>query len=330
MSRASIVALLIAAEILIVGMAIYTVSGSGATFASGMHHVAFSAVPIEPIDAGGTPNVVIDDHASKVNVGLSGDGRVHVRDLTQMHGAIYSSGPYPQLSVTRTGDGVHIERPGTPRLSIALFGYDNEEIEVEVPSGSHVQIAHCSGAEIDGVAGGVTVSSQDGRIKLSDLSGNVDARSDDGRIIASNVKTDRLSMESADGRIILLNVSTGSLVARTHDGRIEASGLSVTGTQPDATLHTDDGPLHVAGTFAPNGSYELSTNDGSIELHVAQDADLAITASTGDGHVTVDGSAQAHGDSTQRTIRLGSGSGTMKLATADGSIHILTNGALEQ
>ncbi|MGC1379732.1 MAG: DUF4097 family beta strand repeat-containing protein [Candidatus Baltobacteraceae bacterium] len=330
MSRASIVALLVAAEILIAGMAVYAVSGAGTTFASGMHRLSFTPAQVEPISAGDTPNVVIDDRASKVSVGLSGDGRVHVRDLTEMRGAIYSNASYPQLRVARTNDGVRVDRPAAPRLSVVLFGADVEEIQVEVPSGSHVEIAHCAGAEIDGVTGGVSVSSQDGRVKLSDLSGTIDARSDDGRIIATNVRADRLTMESADGRLVLLNVSAGSLTARTHDGRIEANGLNLTGSQPDSTLHTDDGPLQINGAFAPSGSYELSTNDGSIELHLARDADLAIAASTGSGRVVVDGSSYESDDSSQRTIRLGSGAGSMKLATADGSIHILTNGAVQQ
>ncbi|MFY9739742.1 MAG: DUF4097 family beta strand repeat-containing protein [Candidatus Cybelea sp.] len=326
MSRISVVAMLVAAELLIVGMAIYALGGGPPALAGSMHHVDFAAAPIEPLAAGGTPLVAVDDAASRVRVGVSNDGLVHVRDLTQMRGAIFSSSSYPQLRVTRTADGVRIERPARQHFSVDLFGFSTAAIQVDVPSGSHVQIVRCSGADVDGITGGVNVQSQDGHISLSDLRGIVDASSDDGYLTATNVRGDRLAMESSDGHLTLADVSVGSLVARTRDGRIEANNLTIAGARPDATLHSDDGPLRIAGTFGANGSYEVSTGDGSVNLRVPRDSDFTIDASTGDGRIDVDGSSLARDDSAQQTIRLGAGSGTMKLATSDGSIHLYTNG----
>ena len=325
MSRVSVVAMLVAAELLIVGMAVYALGGGPATFAGSMHHADFAAAPVEPLAAGETPQVAIDDAASRVSVGVSNDGLVHVRDLTQMRGAIFSTSSYPQLRVTRTADGVRIERSARRHFSVELFDFSAEAIQVDVPSGSHVQIARCSGADVNGITGGVNVQSQDGHVNLSDLRGTVDASSD-GYLTATNVRGDRLAMESSDGHLTLADVSVGSLVARTHEGRIEANNLTIAGARPDATLHSDDGPLRVAGTFGPNGSYEVSTDDGSVNLRVPQDSDLAIDASTGNGRIDVDGSSLARDDSARQTIRLGAGSGTMKLATSDGSIHLYTNG----
>jgi DUF4097 and DUF4098 domain-containing protein YvlB len=326
MSRASVVAMLVAAELLIVGMAVYALGYGPPTLAGSMHHVDFAAAHVEPMAAGGTPQVVIDDAASRVRVGVSNDGLVHVRDLTQMRGTIFSSSSYPQLRVTRTPDGVRIERAARQHFSVGLFGFSTEAIQVDVPSGSHVQIARCSGADVNGITGGVNVQSQDGHINLSDLRGTVNASSDEGYLTATNVRGDRLAMESSDGHLALADVAVGSLVARTHEGRIEAKNLTIAGTRPDATLHSDDGPLRVAGTFGPNGSYEVSTDEGSVNLRVPQDSDLAIDASTGEGRIEVDGSSLARDDSARQTIRLGAGSGTMKLATSDGSIHLYTNG----
>jgi DUF4097 and DUF4098 domain-containing protein YvlB len=326
MSRAPVVAMLVAAEVLIAGMAIYVVGGSRPTFASGMHGVAFSAAPVAPIAAGMMPHVVIDDAASRVSVSVSSDEFVHVRDLTQMRGAIFSNSTYPQLSVTRTAGGVRIERPSTQHFSFTIFGFSTEAIEVEVPSASHIEIARCSGADVNGITGGVNVQSQVGHIKLSNLGGSVDARSDEGYLSATNVRGDRLAMESSDGHLSLTDVTVGSLVGKTHEGRIEGTGLTIAGGHPEAILHTDDGPVHVSGTFAPDGSYELSSNEGSIDLRLRRDADVAIEASTGEGRIAVDGSSMGRDDSASRTIRLGAGSSSMKLATSDGSIHIFTNG----
>ncbi|MGC9991413.1 MAG: DUF4097 family beta strand repeat-containing protein [Candidatus Cybelea sp.] len=326
MSRLSVVAMLLAAEVLIVGIAVYALGGGRPMFAPTMHHADFAAAAVAPVAAGETPLVVIDDASSRVKVGVSSDGLVHVRDLTQMRGAIFSSSSYPQLRVRRTADGVRIDRSAAQNFSVELFGFSTEAIQVDVPSGSHVQIARCSGADVNGITGGVNVQSQDGHVTLSDLRGNVDASSDDGYVTATNVRGDRLALESSDGHLELADITVGSLVARTHEGRIEASNLTIAGARPDATLHSDDGPLRVAGTFGPNGSYELSTDEGWVNLRVPQSSDLAIEASTSDGRIDVDGSSLARDDSAPHTIRLGAGSGTMKLATSDGSIHIYTNG----
>jgi hypothetical protein len=219
-----------------------------------------------------------------------------------MRGAVYSTGSYPHLRVTRTSDGVRIERPRSGRLSIEIFGFSKQAIQVDVPRDSHIEIADCSGADVFGVTGGASVHSNDGHVTLTDMQGSIDARSDDGYVSATNVRGDHLGMVSSDGHLALKNVAVGSLLAQTRDGRIEADALSVTG---DATLQTDD---------------------GSIGLKLAPNADLTIDASTRDGRIVVDGNSLDRDDAAQRTIRLGAATGKMKVATSDGSIHILTNG----
>jgi Putative adhesin len=302
MSRASVVGMLIAAEVLVVGMAVFVVGRGGASFAAGAHRVDFTAARVAPVAAGAAPHVVIDDAQSRVGVAVSNDGLVHVRDLTQLRGAVFSSGNYPTLSVTRTPDGVRIERPHAGSLSLGIFGFSTQAIQVEVPQGSRVEIARCGGADLFGIDGGASIHSLDGHVTLTDLQGDVDARSDDGYIKATNVHGDRLALESMHGHLTLQDVAVASLSATTRDGRIEADGLSVS---RDATLQTNDGPIRVG----------LGAN-----------ANLAIDASTGDGRIVVDGTSFDRDDAAQRTIRLGTASGSMKLATSDGSIHILTNG----
>jgi hypothetical protein len=309
MSRVSIVGMLLAAEVLIVGMAIYAVGGGGATFAAGMHRSDFTAEPIAPVAAGTTPHVVIDDPNSRVRVDLSSDRLVHVRDSTQMRGWMFSSGKYPKLVVSRTSDGVRIERPHVPGddvVGFGLFGFSTQAIEVYVPQAAQLQIERCAGADVHGLTGGVNVHSVDGHVTLTDLAGSVDARTDDGYLDATSVRGDRLALDAVDGHIALQDIAVSSLSAITRDGRIVADDLSVTG---DATLQTDD---------------------GSVRVRLAPNANLTIDASTRDGGISVDGISSDHSDDpAQRTIRLGSGNGQMKLATADGSIRIFTNGEFQ-
>jgi hypothetical protein len=293
--------MLLAAEVLVVGMAIYAVHG-GTAFGAGMHRIDFTGASFAPVEAGSSPHVVIDDAQSRVHVAMSSDGLVRIRDLTQIRGMFFSSAGYPHLQVTRTSDGVRIERPHAGDINVDVFGISTQAIEVDVPQGAQVEIAQCAGADVDGVAGGVSVHSLDGHVTLTDLQGTVDAHSNDGYLEATNVRGDRLTMESSDGHLAFQNVAVASLVGTTRDGRIEADGLNVTN---DATLRTDDGS--VRARFAPGTS-------------------LTIDASTNDGSISVDGDSYHGDDSAQRTIRIGAGAGHMKLATDDGSIHIFTNG----
>ena len=268
MSRASVVAVLVAVEVGIVCLAIYAIGfGHAGVGFGGMQRYDFVAKPVAPIAAGETPSITIDDPQSGVAVKPSSDGLVHVVDMTNLHGARWpTSSAVPALTVTRTADGVSVYRP--PHETFVLFGNSYEHIEVDVPSGSHVNIRHCEGTDIEGITGGVVARSQDGHIGLTDIRGTVDAHSDDGSIRAHNL--------------------------------------------------------------ALTGNNTLSTNDGRIELGLAPGADLTVDASTADGRIVVDGNRvdpDSDSDSVHHTIRLGSGTNTLRAATQDGSIHITTNGA---
>lgn len=325
MSRASIVGVLIAVEIAIAGIALYVLRG-------GMHPVQFTAKPVAPIDAGSAPRIAVDDPQSRVVVATSSDGRVHVKDLTDLHGAIFADRvDVPQLDVKRTPDGVSISRPASQGFGLHFeIGSFHRRVEIDVPAGSHLDVTRCAGADVSGINGGVAVRSQDGHVTLADLSGTVDGRSDDGSVSATRVHGDSLALQSGDGRLSLQDVAVAALNARTSDGSIVAAGVAVTGSSPHAVLHSDDGSIRIDASFAPGGSYDVSTNDGSIHVGLEPNADLTVDASTGDGRVVVDGSPVRgeSGDSARHTVKLGSGSGNLRLSSQDGSIHIVTNGAV--
>lgn len=307
-SRTSIVAMLIAAEVVIAGIALYALrSGHVADARS----VAFAAAPATPIDAGSAPVVTVDDRDSRVVVRASTDGRVHVTDLTGAHGWLFSNDrvSVPKLEVTRTADGVAIARAAGEDSGLHFFiGDFTHKIEVDVPPATRLQITRCSGADVAGIEGGVAVHSQDGRIALADLRGSVTGSSDDGSVSASRIHGDSLTIQSGDGHLSLDDVAVDSLEARTQDGSIEARALAIAGASPNAVLHSDDGSIHVG---------------------LVAGADLTVDASTDDGRVLVDGAEfDSSSDATHHTVKLGSGAGNLRISSGDGSIHILTNGAV--
>ncbi|HVA33103.1 MAG TPA: DUF4097 family beta strand repeat-containing protein, partial [Candidatus Baltobacteraceae bacterium] len=149
---------------------------------------------------------------------------------------------------------------------MVFFGFLHQHVDVSVPAGSRLEIVRCSGADVAGMTGSVSVRSQDGRISLDDLRGDVDAHTDDGRIAANDL------------------------------------------------------------AIARSGS--LSTNDGSIHLSFARGADVTVDASTSDGSLEIDGTRVPHDDSdaVRHTLRVGAGTGNLRVSTDDGSIHITTHG----
>jgi hypothetical protein len=308
MTRTSMIATLVAVEVLIVGIALYALRG-GNGFS--MHHGSrWIAAAIAPLAAGSAPQIEVDDPDSTVNVVTSSDGLVHVIDRTRA-GGMWGSGRIAQLRVARTPAGVSIIRPGDSETHWQ-FGFTDQRIEVDVPAGAHLTIARCSGAAVTGIQGGAEVHSQVGRITMTDVRGQA------------------LLARSDDGRVVLNDVTANSIDATSKDGRIEASHLAATGDSPHVVLQTDDGSIDVAGPLAPGGKYEMSTKDGDVRLALQRDADLAVDLSTDDGRIYVDGAEKPRGDddSAHHTIRLGSGSGSLNASTNDGSIHITTNGAV--
>jgi hypothetical protein len=253
-------------------------------------HLAWShsQVPTKPVAnlaAGLAPHVTIDDPESAIVVSTSSDGLVHVQNGTVSRSWGWdSTRPFPALKVSRTADGVSVTRPAYD-MGFAFFS--REETDLQVPAGARITIAHCQTADISGVRGGVDVQAQAGHIGLRDVAGN-------------------------------------AILASTDDGHIEATGLQPQGDAPRVVLHSDDGRIEAAGLFPANGNYQFTTDEGHINLTLAQGSDVSIDASTDDGSVHIDGQ-RTDADS----IRVGNGSSPMRVRSEDGSIHITTNGALQ-
>ena len=314
-SRTGLVAMLIAVQVLIVGFAVYSLRGpgNGMAFAhgAGFHSVAYRAKPVMPMAVGYAPVVTIDDVDSHVVVTTSNDRFVHITDETDQSGFVWGDHQTHDVQTSRTLDGVKIYRPSNSGTFGGPFGFDmnTQRIEVAVPADSRVVIDRCSGAELTGLRNDVTVQSQDGRIYLTDIKANA------------------LKAHSDDGRVVATRISANSLDFTSNDGRIEVSQLELTGLAPHVNFHTDDGPLVIGGAFIASGTYELSTNDGRVELTLEQGSSTTVDASTGDGHIEVDGRKSEDDGGTSRSVKVAAGLSTMRIRTSDGSIHISTNGA---
>jgi len=309
-SRLGIVLVLVAAEIFLLGVMVRSLGFSTPIQAAGFHSASFTPKTFSPIDAGLTPHVWIADAKSRVVVDVSRDNLVHVTDESHFHGAIWGQKTIQQLLVNKTPDGVRIERPGDLAddgvFSLGLWCV--ERIRVDVPAGSHVEIVRSGGADISDLQAAVVAHSNDGHIAASHIRGPVDFTSDDGYIALTDVIAPSVKLATKDGSLRFSGVDAENLDARTDDGSVRGVNSRI------ADLHV--------------GSGSIETSDGTVRIDL-RNPDLTVSARTDDGRIRVDGVAQPQGDSdaSSGTIRLGNGTGSLSVASHDGSISITTNGA---
>jgi Putative adhesin len=312
-SRTPVFAVLIAAEIAIVGLAAYSIRGaiSGNVIAGGGTGADFAAKTFAPIAAGTTPRVTIDDPNSGVTIGVSSDGQVHVKDDTSFSGvSLRSPHGYPQLTVTQDFNGVHISRAAYHQSWAMFIGFSSsrQHFEVQVPANATVVVTACDNAEVSDLKNGATIKALDGRIELTHVEGAIVAHTDDGHVAADDVTSPSLDLSS-------------------DDGWIEAHNFTAAGSAPYVRLHSRDGHVTANGLFPAGGKYDIGTSDGRVTLALAHGSDVTIDASTNDGSVRVDGVRTTNGDGAQQSIRVGSGGSAMRVHSDDGSVTITTNAA---
>ena len=312
-SRSPVFAVLIAAEVAILGLAAYSIRGAftGNAFAAGGTGADFVAKTFAPIAAGSAPRVTIDDPNSGVTIGVSDDGLVHVKDDTSFSGVtLRSPHDYPQLTVTRDFNGVRISRPAYHEGWGMFIGFSNarQHFEVQVPAAATVVVAECDNAEVSDLKNGVTIQALDGRVELARIEGAVVAHTADGHIAADDVTSPSLDLSS-------------------NDGWIEVRNFTAAGSAPFVRLHTGDGHVTASGLFATGGKYDVATSDGHINVAFAHGSDVTVDASTNDGSLRVDGTRRHGDDGAQQRIRVGNGGSAMRVHSDDGSITITTDGS---
>ena len=287
-SRTLVIAVLVAAEVAILGLAAFSIRGGiSGNLVAGGGAANFVAKTFAPIAAGKAPRVTIDDPNSGVTIGVSDDGLVHVKDDTSFSGVtLRSPRDYPQLTVTQDFDGVHISRPAYHEGWSMFIGFSNsrQHFEVQVPAAAAVIVDACDNAEVSDLQNGATIKALDGRIELTRVQGAIVAHTDDGHIRADDVASSSLDLSSDDGWIEMRNF-----------------------------------------TAAAGGTYDVMTHDGHIKVALAPGSDVTVDASTNDGSLRVDGVRQrSDDDRKQQTIRVGNGASAMRVHSDDGSVTITT------
>jgi DUF4097 and DUF4098 domain-containing protein YvlB len=193
-------------------------------------------------------------------------------------------------------------------------------IEVRMPKNADLQLETSDGAiEIGTLNGKVKAHTSDGHVKLADINGPIDVTTSDGSVEARTLKG-----------TVKLHTSDGSITATGIDGPLEASSsdgsVRVEGRFDSLDVHSGDGSVTTqidAGSVI-SSAWQVSSNDGSIEVSLPADFKTDLDVSTGDGHITFDLPVQVQGELSKRHIHgaMNGGGPAFRIHSSDGSIHL--------
>jgi hypothetical protein len=289
-SRGTILAAILVAELAIVGTAIVAVRGDQigqsfaqpafAQFAHGSHLI--EGGPHQLFDAGPHPSLTVD-------IGYA-DLTIRTGKATQIDVSLSPSSDYglfrAKAPITAHQDGQTV-RVGTMHESALTTG-DNRMVTVVVPDGTKVTVLHAGNITANGLrAEAAFTSVGNGFIRIEDYDGPIlHLTAMRGPIIMHAVAAERLDASAQHDRV-------DGTALRIHDGSID-SGDRVTlgflsGTNTVVNADTDDGKITATGLNA--------TADGTKK----NDDD----------------------DASSQTVRVGTGNGSLDVHTSDGNINLV-------
>jgi hypothetical protein len=206
------------------------------------------------------------------------DIQVKTENLKIGHGGL-------EVSARQDGNRIIFEARD-PKFSFGIHfnWHQQENVTIHVPVQANLSITTGDGRiRISGTRGSIDLHSGDGSQEVDSVSGSLEAKAGDGAI-------------RARGKFDKLDLHTG-------DGRIEATALPGSKTASDWSLHT---------------------GDGQLTLELPEDFAATVDLHTSDGHLDLDLPLSVTGRLDKNSVRgvLNGGGGTVTVRTGDGSIHL--------
>jgi hypothetical protein len=303
-SRSTLIGALVVVELAIVGLAARAL-GAGVgppTLTAPAGNIAWgngntSILLDRTLLTGPTPVVVVDVHDVDVTIETAAGPSVRAYDTTQ-HWGFVGGDPLPPVTVERTPDGVRVSAPDAAGSVRIAFGGWSRRLHLIVPPTAQVRVLSGGSIDASGLRAPFVAHVADDAISVRDQRGDLDVSTNDGRIELTDVQGGRIQASTNDGRLVLTQIVADQLDASTDDGRIVAhdiravdGGVSTKdgrvmmgfadGSNALVTLHTADGKITVDGVARTDGDgdHTQTVQLGSGRGHFA--------VSTGDGSITV-------------------------------------------
>src|SRR5271165_4801426 len=254
-----------------------------------------------------TKTFTVNGHA-KVRV-QTDDGAVRVStgDIKQVEIRVVYSG-YKldrdlHVTTAQNGDSVEVEAKTGNRWNFN-WGSRHAELRVELhmPKDADLDVTAGDGSvEATSIYGALAIRTGDGSISIQDAKGDIRLRAGDGSI---------------EGRGL-----DGKVDATTGDGHINLEGrfdsLSIRSGDGSVTARANNGSK-------VEGTWNIHTGDGSVDLELPGEIRANIDASTHDGHISLDIPVTVEGTFSSSRIngKMNGGGSPIIVRTGDGSIHL--------
>lgn len=273
-------------------------------------------------------------------INLSHDALPNARvSISNVKGAVtVSAWDRNQVQVTgRLGDGAKplaIEGSNSslsikvePQGKSGLFSWGSDSsmgattLDVRVPKGTSLDVDVVSAPmNIDGIEGGsIKVNTVSGKARINARSPNVEADAVSGSLELAG-SADKVTLQTVSGDILAPNVGAEANL-QTVSGRIRVSG----GPWRKLNLSTVSGDVQLAGGIAPNGSYDVDSMSGDVQIQVPSNLSAIIKASTFSGDLRSDfGTVKKpeHGPGSELEATAGAGGAKMNVETFSGDLRI--------
>lgn len=229
------------------------------------------------------------------------------------------------LAIEGSNSSMNIKVESQGKSGWLNFGSDtsmgSSKLDVRVPRGASLDVEVVSAPmNIDGIDGGtIKVNTVSGKARINARSPNVDANAVSGSIELAG-SADKVSLQTVSGDILAPNVGSEADL-QTVSGRIRVNG----GPWRKLNLSTVSGDVQLGGGLAPNGSFDVDSMSGDVQVQVPSNLSATIKASTFSGDLRSDfGTVQKgdHGPGSELHATAGSGSGKMNIETFSGDLRI--------
>jgi len=244
--------------------------------------------------------IVINGHGSDVNIHAGSAGSVIV--TARRHG----SGLGPNSDDTKVLYNQSQDNQGRDHLTIGSDpAFRDIDYDVTVPASAQVQVVVNSGSIAASGISGISIDTGSGSLDVENVQGPVNIHTDSGDITARNIKG-QMTMEAGSGSIRVTGAS-GQLKATTSSGDVVVREATLSG---QSALKTNSGSVRFEGALDAQGTYQLSTHSGDIDLTLPANAAFQLAATTGSGSVNnaFGGNSVGAMPRAQITATIGSGS----------------------
>jgi hypothetical protein len=170
---------------------------------------------------------------------------------------------------------------GRDRLTITTDPWFKDvDFVVTMPTTTAVQISVDSGSlDIHG-GQGVIADTRSGSVALDTVQGPVDVHTDSGDVTANDL-AGPTKIQAENGSLKLLRLK-GPVNALTTSGDVLVREATLSGS---SMLQTHNGSVRFTGSLDSQGSYDMQTFSGDVDLTLPDNTAFALTAQTGSGSV---------------------------------------------